>query len=594
MEKRILDGKASEKEKLPDDVITITHVDEEFAAGIDDDKLMIEYAIQEEYVSTLQAAKLEVYKDLAKEPCFTTSLDIKEANTYFWDGKLSEEDDDYITYKDSPFTVKITVSEDKEFEKVGVVEKKASVHPYADEFRVHSSVARHISGKTDAEKFNNYISLKEPMFKNITDNNNNRILTTLYVHPLNYLSDNVRPREFLGREVLVHDNYYPYLQRIQNELNKKYNNHYVNHPNYTFGGFNIRLQSGSTTKVSNHAFGMALDVDAAYNPQLYKKPLFLISLLTNTNIMVKSTPEEMKYASDQIRKIEVTSQKIVSMKNGFEIIDGYYEAQGALSIETLDKSFEQLDELLQNVYDLRNRTLYLSNERNFIDNRAHYSTKQAEEVEKEFYQTIPQRCVELKQEISENWNAERLKLLAQVIHNGYNPAMRLSLLYPTLYKELEQDLAVLSEFAELSQTLDDIIILTSSHQIHSVTNNSIKEVQLLVATEATLQTLSSFISSTVEKYYNAFGSQSDFKKLIEWLESGKVYSFKSNSNLPTSSFFEELSQIGFMRMSVEFVDEFLENNTFGNKDVIDWGGYWNSKKDWMHLEYVEDDRFMPK
>ena len=144
MEKRILENKAAEKEKLPDDVVIITHVDEEFAAGIDDDKLKIEYAIKKEYVGKVKAAKLEVYKDLAKEPCFVTSLDTEEANTYLWDGKLSEKDGDYITYKDSPFTVKITVSEDEEFERAGSDEEETSVHPYVDEFRIYKSMTRHI------------------------------------------------------------------------------------------------------------------------------------------------------------------------------------------------------------------------------------------------------------------------------------------------------------------------------------------------------------------------------------------------------------------------------------------------------------------
>ena len=594
IEKKILESRENEKEKLPDDVVTITHMDKEFAAGIDDDKLEIEYAIKEEFVGTLKAAKLEVYKDLAKEPCFVTTLDIEETNTYLWDGKLSEEDGDYITYKDSPFTVKITVSEDEKFEKVGFDTEETSVHAYIDEFRMYKNTARHIPGKTDAEKFESYKKLKAPLYSRITNNETNRILATLYSHPLKYLSDNVKEQEFLGRKVWVHKNYYPHLQDIQNALNKNYDSYYMNHSNYTFGGFSIRLQSGSSVKVSNHAFGMALDVDAAYNPQLYRRPLFLISLITNADLMVKSTPGEMKYMSEQFQRSEITSQKLQSMKVGFEVIDSYHEENDAVPIGDIIEVYRQLNQLFRKVHDLRDRTIHLSNERNFIDNRVRYTTRQAEAVELEFYQTIPQKCTILKEEILEKWGIEKLKKFSEVLRNGYSPAMRLPILFPEVHEGLERDFVALDNFSKTIQTLDGIILATSSHQIRSDIANTIEQVSTLSTSESSIEVLLEFINLTTKNYRNAFGPQLDFKELITWLENGKVYSFKSNSNLETTAFFEELSQIGFMRMDVDFVNEFLSNNSFIEEDIIDWGGYWTSKKDWMHLEYVENNRFIPK
>ena len=368
----------------------------------------------------------------------------------------------------------------------------------------------------------------------------------------------------------------------------------MNHPHYTFGGFSIRLRSGSKVRVSNHAFGMALDADPSHNPQLYKKPLFLISLITNTNLMAKSTPEEMKYANEQLQQAKINSQKMQSMKVGFEKIDNYHKKEGSFPVADFTKTFVHLNKLLEEVHNLRDRTIYLSNERNFTNNRTRYTEKQAKAIEQEFYQIIPQKCIILKQEISEKWDIDRIKEFVDVLRDGYNPAMRLSVLYPAIYEMLEQDIISLSNFAKVLQALDGIILATSSHQVRSDIASTIEEVNILTTSETSMQTLADFINLTIENYYNAFGSQSDFKELITWLENGKVYSFKSNRNLETIAFFEELSQIGFMRMSVDFVNEFLDNNTSGDEDVIDWGGYWTSKKDWMHLEYVESDRFMPK
>ncbi len=213
MKKRILERKANEQEKLPDDVVAITHVDKEFAAGIDDDKLKIEYAIKEDYVGTLKAAKLEVYKDLAKEPCFVASLDIKEANTYLWDGKLSEEEGDYITYKDSPFTVKITVSEDEDFEKVGVVEEASFVEKFADEWRSYPEIAESVKVNRNDKltgkkltKYQYYLKMRPRMYGKISFRKDALFMEEYDESPIKYLSENVKNAEFLNRKLSTGQN----------------------------------------------------------------------------------------------------------------------------------------------------------------------------------------------------------------------------------------------------------------------------------------------------------------------------------------------------------------------------------------------------
>ena len=42
-----------------------------------------------------------------------------------------------------------------------------------------------------------------------------------------------------------------------------------------------------------------------------------------------------------------------------------------------------------------------------------------------------------------------------------------------------------------------------------------------------------------------------------------------------------------MLMSTGFVNEFLYNW----RRNIGWGGSWETKKDFMHLEYIADDKF---
>lgn len=46
----------------------------------------------------------------------------------------------------------------------------------------------------------------------------------------------------------------------------------------------MRFQN-DVDKISDHSFGMAIDIDADYNPQLHKKELGCISLLSNYNMI---------------------------------------------------------------------------------------------------------------------------------------------------------------------------------------------------------------------------------------------------------------------------------------------------------------------
>ena len=95
-----------------------------------------------------------------------------------------------------------------------------------------------------------------------------------FTNALDYLGDKVKKRDFLGNEVMVHDHYWEYLKVLDEKLKA-----YRNNSNYPMGGFSIRFQRGSNEHISNHAYGMALDVN--WQPKsLFIKRKALLSSIT--------------------------------------------------------------------------------------------------------------------------------------------------------------------------------------------------------------------------------------------------------------------------------------------------------------------------
>ncbi len=435
MAKGILEGRADEKDKLPSDVVTITHLDQEFAAGIDDDKLKIEYVIKEEYVGTLQAAKLEVYKDLAKEPCFTTALDIKEANTFLWDGKLSEKKDDYITYKDSPFTVKITVSEDEKFEKMGVDERKASVEEFADEWRSYPEMAKFVEVNRKDKitgnkltKYQYYLTMRPQMYDKLSFRKDALFMEEYNDSPIKYLSENIEDAEFLGRKIKVHKNYLSVLKVIESEMGKPSGDYekYSKDEKYSMGGFNIRYLN-YRDEMSNHSFGMAIDVDAKYNPQKFAPTWTVVYMVTNHKLLsAKLKPEKMRTVNNLYKSAKIDQEQINNIKTGLEEIDVHNNTYDydIVNLQDLDqvvsKSFSECRRLYDEIRQHNLRLLVLAdseddNEKKMINQRL--KTK------------IPDELDQQKETLSSTKN--NVISLGSMLNDGYESAFKMKERYPS-------------------------------------------------------------------------------------------------------------------------------------------------------------------
>lgn len=581
MQKKILENKANVKEKLPDEVVRITHVDEEFSAGIDNDKLKIEYAIQKEYVGKLKAAKLEVYR-YNGTLVYVKVIDIEESGEFEWDGKINHrvKDETFIRYDDSPFTVKITASSDEDFTDTFSAEKQSNVHPLVDEFLDNYDITKHIEGTSIKGKFEYYQELKDPLFDKISGQRTDEEILRNFSDGINYLGEKVKERTFLGRKVMIHENYWVYLQKIENNLNSKYNNKYVVHKDYTMAGFNIRFQRNSLTKVSNHAFGMALDVNAVHNPMLKKDMLYFLQLLSNyKQLNNPSTPEKLKSVHNTIIDQKYTGSSLDNIKQGFEHLDtcSLVDENTQDLIKNIIKDFTSYN---KEFHILMNRSIHLRNEIHFFNTK---TEKEKEAIKKELFTDIPKDTDKLLLSIKNIYSKERRGVLQNLFREGYTKAF---LLREHATKENNELLQILEKLqnlygfeAAIKSLKEACTPPINNDYTYWTTDISITTPKIISKYESVRMAIE-MIEERKADYKEVF-NESKFKKMLNLLNNRKDALLK-------------LATDGFMNMDAEFAREFIDIRNIEGKTVIGWGGNWNSLKDYMHIEYIENGKFKLK
>lgn len=560
-------------EELPELVTIEPITDDQFAAGIDNDMLSIEYSIKTTEKFPLLYAKLEVYKnDGTLAFVKSEGLEIGEEKKFNWNGRVNQNVSDgeeiYIRSDESPFTAKIIASITNDFSDPFKAEAQASVNPFVDDFLDNYEVAQHIEASSNIAKFEYYQQLSAFLYDEISSNQIDERITRDFANALDYLGDKINERFFLGRKVMVHDKYWEYLQTIESNLGGSY----VSHPDYTMGGFNIRFQRGSTKKVSNHAYGMALDVKAARNPYLEKGQLYFLQLLIDFKLFQNpSNPEDLKAAHDKLIGFGYQQANITSMKTGFEHLN--HNSLKSENVEVL------LNEVLGSYRSAASAFVQLVNLNNNLRNDVHF-----------FNQKTPQEIAEIKRQLFEELPAAADALLETV--RSIKSTQEINQLYD-LYKEGYQN-AFLLDKHNAHQNAEMLTLLSrlkglfgfeaavaslklacvqpkNGDYTHWITNVDISPPQSIPEL-TTYQSVSRFIESRKRDYKEVFGNTSSYSGIISVLSS-------SNSL--------NLAQNGFMLMSAEFAREFLDT---GNGD-IGWGGNWKGLKDFMHLEYIADDKF---
>ncbi|WP_340152579.1 hypothetical protein, partial [uncultured Marivirga sp.] len=563
-----------EDEEKPELVTIEPITDDQFAAGIDDDKLKINYSIKTTEQYPLQYAKLEIYKnDGTLVYLNSDSIEIRENQIFLWDGQVNQDLEDeekvFIRSDESPFKIKFIASIDEEFTDKFQAETQGSVNPHVDAFLDNYDVATNIEDVapvSDMDKFEYYIQLAPFLYNEISKNQTDEEIVRNFTNALDYLGDNVKKRDFLGNEVTVHDHYWEYLEVLDEKLKA-----YRNNSNYPMGGFSIRFQRGSNEHISNHAYGMALDVNWLRNPYLSKEKLYLLQLLTNFKFYQNSSnPNALKDTHDKLIEFGYTELDLDTIKYGFKNLnDNILKDEGfdTLLLEVLTKfrsastSFDQLVNL----------NLNLRNEFHFFDDK---TAEEIAEIEKQLFAELPAQADVLLDAVKSITTTENINKIQNIYLDGYQKAFLLEKHIKEYNSEMITTLDRLSnlfDFEEAISSLKEACARPESDDYTQwITNVDIIQPSNVITAEAS-DSIGSFIETRKKEYKAIFGSN-NYSEIINLLsDNGSI----------------NLAKNGFMLMSTEFVNEFL----YTGEENIGWGGSWETKKDFMHLEYIADDKF---
>ena len=563
-----------EEEERPELVTIEPITDNQFAAGIDDDKLEIKYSIKTTEKYPFQYTKLEVYKnDGTLAYVNSETIEIGEGKIFEWDGRMNQGNhaDKYIRYDDGEFTLKVIASINEDFSDLFEAETQSVVFRKTDEFRDNLEVVAYITPPAGVSRFEYYLLLEEELYNIISKNKTDREIIRNFNNGLDYLGEKVNKRTFIGREVMVHDNYWPSLQDIDSKLGSEYDNHM----DYTMGGFSIRFQEGSNDAVSNHAYGMALDVKATRNPYLEAPSLYFLQLLTDFKFHQNpSNPEDMKEAHDKLIGFGYQQADITSINAGFEYLN-----QSSLKTENfetlLNEVFGSYRSAAATFSQLVSRNTHLRNEVHFFNQK---TPQEIIEIERQLFEELPVEADALLETIKAVKSAEEINQLYNLYKEGYLKAFLLN-----KHKEDENTalLVALDDFKDLFGFEAAIASLKEACEqpangdyTYWVTNVTITQPQSVPEANA-YPAVGTFIESR----------KTDYKEIFT--KDGNSYSgiIKLLKNDITS-----LAQNGFMLMSAEFARKFVDMGG----SIISWGGNWKGKKDFMHMEYIEKERFTDK
>jgi len=349
--------------------------DDDFASGIDDDKLKITYSIEATTKYPLKYAKLEVFKNNGTL-AYTTSenIEIKMDGLFLWNGKMNQGENDgkYIRYDESSFMIKMIASITEDFADPFEASITTSVDEDADEWNDNKDMQKWVlcEGCSEGERYEIYKILKEEYAIKYTflgDETN----------PLAYFKENITfdtedtKYTFLKQSVRVHKNLYPVLQEIETKIKQQVGDAGFDQICSRYGGkignFSMRMiNTGNSisTSISPHGYGLATDIFPKKNPQIVysDRPMvfFFMKRVTGQDFYNPG-------GNPPIPSVQVTKQAqqkfletfnnttINNLYSAYQAIQTYHESDNKFMIGDLDQDIikSETDEIKSNLQEIK-------------------------------------------------------------------------------------------------------------------------------------------------------------------------------------------------------------------------------------------------
>ncbi|MGM0582080.1 MAG: M15 family metallopeptidase, partial [Bacteroidota bacterium] len=555
-------------EEMPELVTIEPTTDNQFAAGIDDDKLKINYSIKTTEKYPLQYAKLEIYKnDGTLVYLNSDSIEIGENLIFEWDGKMNQGNDvdKYIRFDESPFNIKVIASRHEDFSDHFEATSAALVHEFADEWTDASDEIKDRiyvnNAPPNTTKFEYYTMLRGQMLQRIGDRNIDDS------GPLGYMDANDSTFTFLGREISVHKNYQPILTEIENDIIKGGDYAYYKNK-YHIGSYSIRFMNHSQV-ISDHSFGLSIDIDPDNNPQINEPQNLFLKIVTNVDFWHKDrTLTQMKNASNQYKQ-NINSASLAKIIGGFNFINSYDNGEEPkfTTQNIMDGHIKAVaDPILSNYNTISQRTSYLVNELWFENNVT-------DELLTELQTEIPERC---------QVNIEQIEVLLTKVQryrnflsDGYKKAYSMTTNFNEEYQYWNSYLSTIIETLKANKEAFNLIISeiekTQAEDFLPASFDINVNFPVVDAFDASQVNNFTIFISRINEILEHNRTNLTYSQYVSWL----------NQN-GTKTALNQLGQTGFFNLENNFVDYFLDSNK------IEWGGNWNRRRDWMHFQPSSD------
>jgi 5-hydroxyisourate hydrolase-like protein (transthyretin family) len=549
-----------------------------FAPSVADTKLYIKYDILHPN-SLDNKLKVQVIQQESEKLMFEDEITITDENkagTYVWDGTMNHGEflNQKITSGHSRFIVRITYNNESKEQRDLFIDSDLEEWAGCKNERLKNLVLGGFEGYKKYKKMYESDGLKG----NVID----------------YFDKNIKEYTFLSQKVFVHQKFWT---DVLKPIDDKLKDEITLEPIYNY--FSMRPINGSPANMSPHAYGCALDFKPMSNPQIFyncDRPIFyLIKKSTGVNFD-KNAPDPTLAEHEQAnnRFVELfTSATPDGLYNKYKSIDLYFNGEQHYSFENLYPEVESDIVLLHSSY---NTFLQSLNEGESSD--VLVSNKQAVLA---VISSIETKLLGLNNILGDYINT--------VVFNQTNIST-LNTLQSSYVQQIENIVSTYK--TEMSKTGTNSMVVEIS-PLAELTNMSAPTLPNQVPLTSLLSEISSFTSGLTEAIdyfytytdYNTCSGEkvssenkdlliADLKIKAEEFDNYKLaaFGFALKERIVNGQFTKGKSttilQRGFFNIPDKLIEVFKEVETLAETanfglDILEWGGEYNSKKDWMHI-----------
>jgi hypothetical protein len=530
--------------------VEIKSFDSEFAPGVG--KLELKYKLSESSKQIVDKYPDEDFRihfavaDKNNDIVYNITKNANKEGVFNWNGYLNEEKNDSITYENGPYKLATTVT-------LGNVdiEEWQDIKDYAYELVFNDSV-RVLSHSIDTS-FNIIKGANLEWVENedmqgwVVPNtfDNYKRIRDIYMtydgvreagNPFNYINENTKYVEFLGKRLKVHNEFATILETVKNTLKSKGVYSSLSHKYQTqyIGSFAMRTVNDPNGggSVSEHGFGLAIDIYPKKNPQILstntsKRPYntyvrFLLKQSIGFDIGESKTVSKVKEAHNKFFEI-FNNTTISSLTDKYKTIYTYNNIANNIKIDSLQKINQKL-----------------SNIRIAYNNLTNQSTENDINAVKDSIESYSVKIKELATHVTKYKNTVIFDSIANNQIDGLKNKLDL----------------IHSELLTAKNSLNDTV-LSELESFSSIAESNYKTLQTEITAFTTEQ-----------------------KKLCASLY---TFAIRLKSGVESIGFENMLLQDGFCDLELDIINAFLDAD-----DRIQWGGKYNFKIDGMHFGFTSN------